>query len=60
MIGEGAFQDTDIEIVYVNATTPPHAGFGIFPYGVTIYPPAECVDAYRRASGWDSYNISGK
>ena len=60
VIGDGAFEDTDIEIVYVNATTPPYAGYGIFPYGVTIYPPAECVDAYRRASGWDSYNISGK
>ena len=60
VIGDGAFQSTDIEIVYVNATTPPHAGSGIFPYGVTIYPPAECVDAYRRASGWNSYNISGK
>ena len=55
-IGGWAFQDAaSLTSVTCLATTPPILGSGAFRNTVSVYVPAESVNAYKGASGWSAF-----
>lgn len=63
VIGDNAFStNPSLTSVTVRSTTPPTLGYGVFNQstgvpaaGLTIYVPAESVEAYKAAANWSTY-----
>lgn len=62
-IGGYAFNKCNLSTIIIYATTPPQmheASFGWSPKTITAYVPPFCLDAYKKAEGWNTLNIQIK